>query len=78
MWNLKKTLLASAMMSILALTNGCGGGGSSSGGSDTPDTPTVTTEEVDVYSVTPLPNNLTCNRGEDLNETQKKVCDLRI
>ena len=78
MWNLKKTLLASAMMSILALTNGCGGGGSSSGGSDTPDTPTVTTEEVDVISVTPLPNNLTCNRGEDLSAEQKKVCDLRI
>lgn len=76
MWNLKKTLLASAMMSILALTNGCGGGGSSSGGSDTPDTPTVTT--VDVSSVTPLPNNLTCNRGEDLSAEQKKVCDLRI
>ena len=74
MWNLKKTLLASAMMSILALTNGCGGGGSSSGGSDTPDTPTV----VDVSSVTPLPNNLTCNRGEDLSAEQKKVCDLRI
>ena len=78
MWNLKKTLLASAMMSILALTNGCGGGGSSSGGSDTPDTPTVTTEKVDVSSVTPLPNNLTCNRGEDLSAEQKKVCDLRI
>ena len=62
------------MMSILALTNGCGGGGSSSGGSDTPDTPTV----VDVSSVTPLPNNLTCNRGEDLSAEQKKVCDLRI
>ncbi len=78
MWNLKKTLLASAMMSILALTNGCGGGGSSSGGSDTPDTPTVTAEDVDVSSVTPLPNNLTCNRGEDLSAEQKKVCDLRI
>ncbi|MEE0985972.1 MAG: alpha-amylase family protein [Succinivibrionaceae bacterium] len=78
MWNLKKTLLASAMMSILALTNGCGGGGSSSGGSDTPDTPTVTTKDVDVSSVTPLPNNLTCNRGEDLSAEQKKVCDLRI
>ena len=63
-WNLKKTLLASAMMSILALTNGCGGGGggSSSGGNSGSDTPTVTTEEVDVSSVTPLPNNLTCNR----------------
>lgn len=80
MWNLKKTLLASAMMSILALTNGCGGGGggSSSGGNSGSDTPTVTTEEVDVSSVTPLPNNLTCNRGADLGEEQKKVCDLRI
>lgn len=79
-WNLKKTLLASAMMSILALTNGCGGGGggSSSGGNSGSDTPTVTTEEVDVSSVTPLPNNLTCNRGADLGEEQKKFCDLRI